>query len=99
MVASRVRVTVASVARQALVIVAESSVVTGADLSILMPVTLLVAVLPARSAQLPFAERLEPSDASVVESVAFTTPEPPSAQSQATTTSVLFQPAAFGAVR
>jgi hypothetical protein len=72
----------------------------GPVLSILMPVRVLEAVFPARSAQVPVTERFVPSVESVCVTGEATTPDPPtlSVQVQEAVTSVLFHPAPLGAV-
>jgi hypothetical protein len=77
---------------------AAESTAVGPDLSILIPVRVLEAVFPARSAHVPVTDRFVPSVESVCVMGEATTPEPPSVQVQEAVTSVLFHPAPLGAV-
>src|SRR5690349_12556567 len=71
----------------------------GAVLSMLMPLCVFEAVLPARSAQVPVTDNPAPSVERVWLTVLFTGPETESEHAQLAVTFVLFQPFALGAVR
>src|SRR5450756_1760202 len=78
--------------------VALAKAIPGAVLSMLMPPWVSLAVLPARSAHVPEADRSAPSVLRVWLTVASTTPEPPgSVQFHVTVTAVLFHPAPLAA--
>ena len=77
--------------------VRETNVMTGAVLSILMPLCVFDAELPALSVQVPIELKAAPSAVKVWLTVGLTAPDVASEQFQLTVTSVLFQPLAFAA--
>src|SRR5450830_1876305 len=78
--------------------VAPAKAIPGAVLSMLMPPWVLLAVLPARSAHVPEADRSAPSVVRVWLTGGSTGPEPPrSVQFHVTVTAVLFHPASLAA--
>src|SRR5450830_797663 len=78
--------------------VAPAKAIPGAVLSMLMPPWVLLAVLPARSAHVPEADRSAPSVLRVWLTVGSTTPEPTgSVQLHVRMTLVLFHPASLAA--
>ena len=77
---------------------ARPALITGAVLSRLMPESVLEAVLPATSAAVKVTDRLAPSSLTVWFATAPLIPERASEALAATSTSALYQPAAFGLV-
>ncbi len=69
----------------------------GADLSMLIPPTVVLALLSALSTAVPVTDWLAPSPLSVVELVQLLMPDVASAQVKLTVTSLLFQPLPFAA--
>src|SRR2546428_2284154 len=70
---------------------------TGFVLSMLMPLTVALAVFPTLSVAVPGTDCPVPSPLSVTGGVQLAMPDPTSAHVKVTTTSVLFHPAPFAA--